>query len=105
MENKNSDENKDKTENIQEEKTAVVFRAMHGLGRSGGYNKILFEDGTSIESTSDASKFLEAGDTVTYEQNEINSDFSNIKAVRYKDGSGKKVNFGKIGKVGKDITD
>ena len=100
----NTDENKDKIENIKGEKTSVVFRAEKSDHQYGSYKNVLLENGDVVGQridyggVTDDGAFLQSGDTVTYEGNKI-------KAVRYKDGNGKQVNFGQIGKLGKDITD
>ena len=109
--NRDIDENGNKVERVEGEKTSVVFRTTHNSDRFGDTTDILFEDGKSITNGDRESRFLEPGDTVTYEEKVEKYNFSNtkietnIKAVRYKGGNGKQVNFGKIGKLGKDITD
>ena len=103
--NRDTDENGNKIENVEGEKTSVVFRATHNSSKYGRSTDILFEDGTSIISNGIESRFLEPGDTVTYEKSSDNIYQHDVKAVRYKGGQGKQVNFGKIGKVGKDRTD
>jgi len=105
-ENRNADlnENKDKIENIEGTKTSVVFRSKQNNRYRDTENLILLENGDVLEQDvgefygRDKGAFLEPGDTVTYKGNKV-------KAVRYKDGTGKNVNFGKIGRMGKDITD
>ena len=107
---RNTDENGNKIEKVGGEKTSVVFRvkqAVHGGGGAVTDNMILLENGDQLRQTVSGKfiddkvgdgMFLEPGDTVTYKGN-------NVKAVRYKSGSGKQVNFGNIGKLEKDITD
>ncbi|MCM1324640.1 MAG: hypothetical protein NC218_11005 [Acetobacter sp.] len=97
------DENKDKIENVDNSRTSVVFRLKQENGKVGSSNHILMENGDELDTDDfyfekkrgNKSIFLEPGDTVTYEGKDI-------KAVRYKDGYGKQVNFGKIGKIQKD---
>ena len=93
----NFDENNNKYESVVGTKTSVVFRSTHQDYRGGHRTDILCENGDRF--TSDY-QHIEAGDTITYESDGHYR--PEIKAVRYKDGSGKNVNFGKIGK---DITD
>ena len=94
---RNTDENKDKIENVQKGKTSVVFRTKKNE-RDGSENVVLLENGDVLRQDigdfygRDSGAFLEPGDTVTYKCNRV-------KAVRYKDGAGKQVNFGKIGKI------
>lgn len=95
---KNTDENKDKIENVQKGKTSVVFRTKKNDTKLGSDNVVLLENGDVLRQDIgryeglDSGAFLEPGDTVTYKGNRV-------KAVRYKDGAGKQVNFGKIGKI------
>lgn len=99
--NNSADKDDEKIENV--EKTGVVFRTLNSALGHADLNNILFEDGTSIFTDSKLGResyFLETGDTVTYEEGEYGR--ADIKAVRYKDGSGKNVNFGQIGKLEKD---
>lgn len=106
--NRDADENGNKIERVEGEKTSVVFRTAQSNHRHGSESNILLENGDVLRqriydrntfgTNRDDGAFLEPGDTVTYENNEV-------KAVRYKGGNGKQVNFGKIGKLGKDITD
>ncbi len=95
----NTDETKDKIENT--EKTSVVFRSTHNSYRLFTDSDILTENGDELY-VDDKDRFLEPGDTITYETGR--SGITKVKAVRYKNGN-KNVNFGKIGKIGKDITD
>jgi len=93
----NTDENKDKIENVGE-KTSVVFKSKFGRFA----NHMLLENGDELSQdivTKSKGAYLDVGDTVTYEGN-------NVKAVRYKGTPEvkKKVDFGKIGKI-RDITD
>lgn len=93
--NRNTNENGEKIEKTGGTKTSVVFRTKQQNNKNGSFSKILLENGdvlhSSISPTEDGT-FLEVGDTVTYKGNDI-------KAIRYKDGAGKQVNFGKIGKM------
>jgi len=95
---RNADENKEKIENVQKGKTSVVFRTKKNDSRNGSENVVLLENGDVLRQDIgdfyglDSGAFLEPGDTVTYKCNRV-------KAVRYKDGAGKQVNFGKIGKI------
>ncbi len=92
----------DKKEEI---KTSVVFRKMLYQDKTTTENRVLLENGDEIcsdpykrETTcNQKGEFLEVGDTVTYQGDEIS-------AIRYKDGAGKQVNFGEIGKIKKDMT-
>ena len=103
-----ADENGEKTERVEGEKTSVVFRTKFSSLRGDADNLILLENGDKLTQSladcqaahisPDDGAFLEPGDTVTYEGNDV-------KAVRYKGGNGKQVNFGKIGKIERDITD
>ena len=95
----NADETKDKIENT--EKTSVVFRSTHNSYRYHTDSDILTENGDEL-CVDDKDRFLEPGDTITYETDRLG--ITKVKAVRYKNGN-KNVNFGKIGKIGKDITD
>ena len=117
-------ENKDKIENVTEKienvteidkadgtKTSVVFRATHFSDRSGhSHTDFLMENGDKIMGWEN-DRFIEPGDTVTYEMKEGELTEGrvdgSIKAVRYKGDAEvkKKVDFGKIGKIGKDRTD
>ena len=93
-----TDENGEKIEMTEGVKTSVVFRTK----QTRSQNDVLLENGDVLSQCNevriDNGAFLETGDTVTYDGNEV-------KAVRYKGGTGKQVNFGKIGKISKDITD
>lgn len=101
-------QNQDNDEDIREEKTSVVFRSTHNSYRFKEDNNtdILLENGDEVRVDEN---FLEPGDTVTYEktysfENPEGKQFTvaSVKAVRYKDGTGKNINFGRIGKIGKD---
>ena len=102
--NRNTDENGDKIERVDGTKTSVVFRTTPANEYKA--KQILLENGETLSHYTGIAGddkihdgvFLEPGDTVTYQGNDI-------KAVRYKGGEGKQVNFGKIGKIGKDRTD
>lgn len=99
--NRNTDENGEKIERTGGEKTSVVFRTFQDDHRYDSNKRILMENGDIItQDVTDGqdAAFLEPGDTVTYKGD-------NVKAIRYKNGAGKQVNFGKIGKISKDITD
>jgi len=100
--NNNDDETKDKIENM--EKTSVVFRSTHNSYRVHTDTNILTENGDELH-VYDNDRFLEPGDTITYETDNLG--ITKVKAVRYKGNAEvkKKVDFGKIGKIGKDITD
>lgn len=95
---RDTDENGEKIERTEGVKTSVVFRTK----QTQAQNDILLENGDVLLQCNhkfvDNGAFLETGDTVTYDGN-------HIKAVRYKGGTGKQVNFGKIGKISKDRTD
>ena len=95
-------------EDLREEKTSVVFRSTHNSYRFQEDNNtdILLENGDEVRVDEN---FLEPGDTVTYEktssfESREGKQFTkaSVKAVRYKDGTGKNINFGRIGKIGKD---
>lgn len=83
------------------EKTSVVFRSIHNSYRYDTDSDILTENGDELHVVGKGC-FLEPGDTITYETD--NMGITKVKAARYKNGN-KNVNFGKIGKIGKDITD
>lgn len=115
--NGTTDANKDKIENVTEidkadgTKTSVVFRATHFSDRGGhSHTDFLMENGDKIFGLKN-DRFIEPGDTVTYEMEdrELTDGRARgrIKAVRYKGNTEvkKKVDFGKIGKIGKDRTD
>lgn len=100
--NNGTDKNEEKIENVGGAKTSVVYRTKQYNYKFGSGSIILMENGDVLDQSismsldaTDKGAFLEAGDTVTYKGN-------SVKAVRYKDGDGKQVNFGKIGKVEKD---
>ena len=99
---RNTDENGNKIENVEGKKTSVVFRVkQNNNGYDDSTNQILLENGDVLSDWINPVRdgtFLEVGDTVTYNGKDI-------EAVRYKGGAGKNVNFGKIGKIEKDITD
>ena len=103
-EDRNTDENGEKIEKVKGEKTSVVFRKAKSDGASGSFTYLLMENGDVVEQTAgylgrvEDGAFLEPGDTVTYKGNDV-------KAVRYKNGNGKQVNFGQIGKLEKGRTD
>lgn len=100
--NNDADENGEKIENAEEYNTSVVFRVRQD-NEYGTTNHLLMENGDEIHPhktyheihEGNKSIYLEPGDTVTYKGSEI-------KAVRYKGGHGKQVNFGKIGVIKKD---
>lgn len=86
------------------EKTSVVFRSIHNSYRYDTDSDILTENGDELHVVGKGC-FLEPGDTITYETDNMGT--TKVKAVRYKGNAEvkKKVDFGKIGKIGKDITD
>ncbi len=104
--NRNTDENKDKIENT--ENTSVVFRSTHNSNKYVNSTDILLENGDEFRAY-DEDRFIEPGDTITYEANKQEGDLTEgtIKAVRYKGDAEvkKKVDFRKIGRIGKDRTD
>lgn len=78
-----------------ETKTSVAFRVKQDNFRTGTKDCILLENGDVLKEKVNGLEpghFIEPGDTVTYEGDKVT-------AVRYKGGEGKKVNFGKIGKI------
>lgn len=112
-ENEAANESKDKIENVNkrdktdETKTSVVFRSTHTEDHSSLKTRLLMENGDEFL-VSGKHNFLEPGDTLTYETEIVNRrPRGTIKAARYKGNAEvkKKVDFGKIGKIGKDITD
>ena len=91
-------------------RTSVVFRSTHSSGDNGHHTDLLMENGDNLYTYS-KDRFIEPGDTVTYEKGEAYEGRApcRIKAVRYKDNGNpevkdvkKKVDFGKIGKIEKD---
>ena len=117
--NRNTDENKDKIENVEEDvkkktMTSVVSEKWHlylkearPTTRVGMHTtKLKFEDGSdiTINSRENIASHINPGDTVTYE---TDTNHIEIKDVKHKGDAEvkKKVDFGKIGKIGKDITD
>ena len=86
----------EKNENVANDKTSVVFRTRYDMSGNLSDHHILLENGDVICPYREGT-FLEVGDTLTYEGNDI-------KAIRYKGGEGKEVNFGEIGKIAKGNT-
>ncbi len=86
----------EKKENVANDKTSVVFRTRYDMSGNMSDHKLLLENGDVIYTRGDG-EFLEVGDTLTYEGDDI-------KAIRYKGGEGKEVNFGEIGKIVKSKT-
>ncbi|MBR3676398.1 MAG: hypothetical protein IKN71_04615 [Alphaproteobacteria bacterium] len=106
--NRDTDKDWDKIAETNGEKTSVVFRANHGAGSMGISNEMLLEDGSYIKGIEDDKKFIEEGDTITYETHkkwDASYPVTTIKAVKHKEKDGKQVDFNKIVKLGKDITD
>ena len=64
--NRNSDENRENIERTDGTKTSVVFRSTHNSYRLSSDTDILMENGDEF-TTHDNDRFLESGDTVTYE--------------------------------------
>ena len=101
--NQSAENDGEKIENIKGAKTSVVFRVDHVDAQYHHHDDVLFENGDNVRfESNDKADYLQPGDTVTYRKKRIGSDV--IDAVRYKNGN-EKVNFGKIGKIEKDITD
>ena len=85
--NSNTGENKDKIERVDGTKSSVVLRTIKSNTKIGSKNNILLENGDVLQQDVnydwdkfDRGAFLEAGDTVTYEGNEV-------KSIRYRNGN------------------